>query len=107
MKMPLRLQKYLLKKKLDKKTSVENTRKKYYLSVLATFKNEMLNLDLWIRHYIWMGVDHFYLIDNGSTDNSLHVLKPYKEKGIVTILSLHEKYKQKENYIINEFGIMQ
>lgn len=50
-----------------------------YLCVLAIFKNEEMNLDLWVRHYLWMGVGHFYLIDNGSTDNSMNVLKPYME----------------------------
>lgn len=42
----------------------------YFLSLLAIFKNEETSLSLWIEHYCWMGVDHFYLIDNGSTDNS-------------------------------------
>jgi hypothetical protein len=70
----------------------------YYLSLLAIFKNEEDSLALWMDHYCWMGVDHFYLIDNGSTDNSLKVLQPYQEKGIATIFSLPEKHKQQEHY---------
>ena len=43
----------------------------YYLSILAIFKNEAMNLKEWIEHYILNGVEHFYLINNGSTDNFL------------------------------------
>lgn len=40
----------------------------YYLSVLAIFKNEKYVINEWIEHYINEGVEHFYLIDNGSDD---------------------------------------
>lgn len=42
---------------------------RYYLSVLAIFKNEGNSINEWLEHYINEGVEHFYLIDNGSTDN--------------------------------------
>jgi hypothetical protein len=42
---------------------------KYYLSVLAIFKNEGHCINEWLEHYISEGVEHFYLIDNGSNDN--------------------------------------
>jgi hypothetical protein len=70
----------------------------YYLSVLAIFKNETMNLKLWIDHYLWQGVDHFYLIDNGSNDNPLSVLQEYIDKGIVSYYFLPEQYKQVEHY---------
>lgn len=63
-----------------------------YLSVLSIFKNEARNLDIWIKHYIWMGVEHFYLIDNGSDDNYMEILQKYIDKGIVTLYVLDEKY---------------
>lgn len=44
---------------------------KYFLSVLAIFKNEGHIINEWIEHYIDEGVEHFYLIDNGSDDNYL------------------------------------
>ena len=69
-----------------------------FLGVLAIFKNEAMMIDLWVRHYLWMGVDHLYLIDNGSTDNSMDVLKPYIDKKLATVFSLPEKYKQIEHY---------
>lgn len=70
----------------------------YYLSVLAIFKNETMTLKTWIDHYLWQGVNHFYLIDNGSTDNPLAILREYMEKGIVTYFFLPEPYRQVEHY---------
>jgi hypothetical protein len=70
----------------------------YYLSVLSIFKNETMNLKIWIEHYLWQGVEHFYLIDNGSTDNPLSILQEYIDNGIITYFYLPEKYKQIEHY---------
>jgi len=70
----------------------------YYLSLLAIFKNETMNLKVWLEHYLWQGVDHFYLIDNGSTDNPLNILQEYINKGIVTYYYKSEKYLQVEHY---------
>jgi len=70
----------------------------YYLSVLSIFKNETMNLKVWLDHYIWQGVDHFYLIDNGSTDNPLDILQPYINNGIVTYTYQPEPHKQVEHY---------
>jgi hypothetical protein len=70
----------------------------FYLSVLSIFKNETMNLKVWLEHYIWQGVNHFYLIDNGSTDNPLSILQDYIDKGLVTYFNLPEKYKQIQHY---------
>jgi len=55
-----------------------------YLSLLATFKNESMNLRVWLEHYLWQGVEHFYLIDNGSTDNPMEILQEYIDKNLVS-----------------------
>jgi hypothetical protein len=70
----------------------------YYLSVLAIFKNETMNLKLWIDHYLWQGVDHFYLIDNGSDDEPLSILNEYINNGIVSYFYLPERHKQVDHY---------
>ena len=70
----------------------------HYLSVLAIFKNETDNLKVWIDHYLWQGVEHFYLIDNDSTDNPLEILQDYIDKGIVSYYYKAEKHKQAEHY---------
>lgn len=51
---------------------------KYYLSIGAIFKNEANSIEEWLKHYIKRGVDHFYLINDHSTDNFLNIIKPYK-----------------------------
>lgn len=48
------------------------------LCVVSIFKNEGHALKEWINHYLKEGVDHFFLVDNGSTDN--YDLKGYEEK---------------------------
>ena len=70
----------------------------YYLSVLSIFKNETMNLKLWLDHYLWQGAEHFYLIDNGSDDNPLTILQEYIDKGIISYYYLPEKYKQVDHY---------
>ncbi len=70
-----------------------------YLSILAIMKNEAMNLKIWIDHYIWQGVDHFYIIDNNSDDNSVEIINDLiKKKYPITLYNLHERYKQKEHY---------
>jgi cbb3-type cytochrome oxidase subunit 3 len=64
------------------------------LSLLAIFKNETMNLKVWLNHYINQGVEKFYLIDNDSDDKPLEILKPYIESGIVKYYYLPEKQKQ-------------
>lgn len=68
------------------------------LSVMAIFKNETMNLKLWLDHYLWQGVEHFYLIDNDSDDNPMDILQEYIDKGIVSYFFRPEKHKQVEHY---------
>ena len=65
---------------------------------MSIFKNETMNLKIWIEHYIWQGVEHFYLIDNGSTDNPLEILQYYIDIGIVTYYYRPEKHQQVQHY---------
>jgi len=44
------------------------------LCLVAIFKNESHILKEFITHYIKQGVDHFFLIDNGSNDNYSDIL---------------------------------
>ena len=69
-------------------------RKKYNLSVCAIFKNESKNLREWIEYHQLVGVDHFYLYENGSTDSFLKVLRPYINKKIVTVVPWPDKIEK-------------
>lgn len=61
-------------------------KKKYYLSLCTCFKDEGENLKEWIEYHKLIGVDHFYLYNNNSTDNFREVLAPYVEGGSVTLI---------------------
>jgi len=64
---------------------------KYTLSCCALIKNEENFLKEWLDHYINEGVEHFYLIDNGSADNTLNIIKQYDN---ITLFKDTRKYPQ-------------
>lgn len=49
------------------------------------FKNEAPYIEEWLQFHMLVGVDHFYLYDDASTDNYLEILNPYIEKGLVEL----------------------
>jgi hypothetical protein len=49
----------------------------YSISVLAMFKNGASIIKDWIDHYLAEGVEHFYLIDNGSDDETADKISRY------------------------------
>jgi hypothetical protein len=76
---------------------------KYYLSVCCTFKNESHSLKEWIEHYIFHGIDHFYLINDNSDDDFLSILQPYIDKNIVELFNPKINYylgRQRDMYNI-------
>ena len=62
------------------------------LSVGAMFKNESHSIEEWIKHYLHHGVEHFYLINDNSTDDSVAILQPYIDKGLITLFQVKEPY---------------
>lgn len=68
----------------------------HFLAVLAIFKNETMNLEEWISHYLWQGVEHFYLIDNGSTDDPQRILDKYASR--ITYYSRPARHSQAKHY---------
>lgn len=70
----------------------EYTGKKYTLSVGCMFKNESWAMIEWLEHYIHHGIDHFFMINDASTDNSVELLQPYIDRGLVTLFNADWKY---------------
>jgi len=64
----------------------------YYLSVGAMFKNERNGIVEWIKHYLHHGVEHFYLINDGSTDDTVAQIQEYIDKGLITLFNVEEPY---------------
>lgn len=56
----------------------------HYLSIAAIFENENSWIEEWIRYYMGIGVEHFYLY-NHDTDSKVsdRILEPYVSLGIV------------------------
>ena len=67
----------------------------YKLCLVAIFKNESHILDEWLNHYINEGVEHFFLIDNGSDDNYKEIINKYEN---ITLVIDNKKYSQIEHY---------
>lgn len=63
----------------------------YNLVIGAIFKNEAGILKEWLDHYFSHGVEHAYLINDESTDDFESVLKPYREKGLITLFNARWK----------------
>jgi glycosyl transferase family 92 len=87
---------------VDSTSISQNRSMSWYLSAMTVFKNESHYLDEWLAFCVLVGVEHFLLYDNGSTDNSRAVLKPWIEAGIVELFDwpLHWKSgAQKRAYI--------
>jgi GR25 family glycosyltransferase involved in LPS biosynthesis len=75
---------------------------KYTLAVGAIFKNEGHCLKEWIEHYIFHGAQHFYLINDQSTDNFAEILQPYIDKGYVTLNSpIWDRYMGRQHDMYN------
>ena len=60
--------------------------KKYTLAICGIFKDEARFLKEWIIYHQLIGIQHFYLYNNNSTDNYADVLKSFIDDGIVTLI---------------------
>lgn len=69
--------------RLKRRLKDDHTTPKHYLSVCAIAKDEGAYFKEWIEWHLGQGVDNFYVYDNGSTDGTKNILKPYIESGIV------------------------
>ena len=59
----------------------------YRLAVCAMFKNEGPWLKEWLTyHHNVLGVEHFYLYNNESTDDYQLILQPFIDQGIVDLI---------------------
>lgn len=59
------------------------------------FQKRICSITEWLEHYLSQGVGHFFLIDNGSTDDSCEKLVPYMEEGLVTLVHDAKRWAQK------------
>lgn len=92
---------YLRRKNRDRLTKRRERRRAKFrgsLAVLAIMKNEAMNIDEWVSHYLQVGADRIVLIDNGSTDDTLAKAQAWVEKGKVDLISRHQRHRQTDHY---------
>lgn len=71
---------------------------KYFVSIATIFKDDTYYFIEWIEHYLAQGIEHFYLIDNGSITNYIQQIQLYIDKGLVDLFIDSEKISPAELY---------
>ncbi len=81
-------------------------RGRFDVCVMAILKDEAPNMEEWLCHHMAIGVDHFFLYDNGSTDELHEVLRPYADYGVVTTVYFPMRGLQRDanNHVVRFFG---
>lgn len=78
----------------------KNTKDDYEheLAITAIFQNEAPYLKEWIEFHKLVGVEHFYLYNNLSTDNFQEVLEPYIKNNEVDLIEWPYTYTEWEEW---------
>ncbi|MEP1198400.1 MAG: glycosyltransferase family 2 protein [Hyphomicrobiales bacterium] len=71
---------------------------KFKTGVMALMKNESKNIEEWLDHYFWLGIDQIYLIDNASTDNTIDLARGHTRANDIQIISLPKQHNQRRHY---------
>lgn len=72
--------------------------KKINIAATLIVKNEAKYLREWIEYHRIIGIEHFFIYDNESTDGLRSFLEPYIKKGIVTYAYVSGSKKQMPCY---------
>lgn len=63
------------------------------LAISCMIRNNAFYLKEWIEYHLLIGVEHFYLANNLSTDHYMDILESYIKEGIVTLVDVdNESY---------------
>lgn len=71
---------------------------KFRLAAVLIVKDEATYLEEWIAYHLGHGVEHFFIYDNRSTDNTTDVLERFMNHGLVTLLSFRQIGGQTDCY---------
>jgi len=69
-----------------------------YIALVLIIKDEAKYVCEWIEYHRLIGVEHFYIYDNESSDNLHQILEEYINEGIVTYIYLPGKCMQLPAY---------
>ncbi|WP_283680820.1 glycosyltransferase family 92 protein [Parablautia sp. Marseille-Q6255] len=79
---------------------------RHQIAIVAIIKNEGAYIKEWVTYHTMIGVSHFYLFDNGSTDSTKAELVHYIESGIVDFIPFEGRNRQLPayNYALKHYG---
>ncbi|MCI9658926.1 MAG: glycosyltransferase family 92 protein [Lachnospiraceae bacterium] len=64
----------------------KKSKKKFDVSICAIFKNESVYLKEWIEYHKIIGIQHFYMYNNHSSDDFQSIIRPYIDSGEITLI---------------------
>jgi hypothetical protein len=78
----------------------------FELAIAAIMKDEATYIEEWLCHHVAVGVEHFFLYDNGSSDGIEGLLEGYLNRGLVTFLRFPMRGLQRDayNHALRFFG---
>jgi len=79
-------------------TPMRNEKRKFHISLCTMFKDEAPYLREWIEFHRIVGVDHFYMYNNNSSDGFEKELAFYTKEGIVTLIPWTKEHAQVEGF---------
>ena len=77
---------------LEKLCAIPIGSEHHFLVVVAIFRNEADVLSEWLEHHLWQGVEHFFLIDNNSTDDWRTAVAPFAKH--VSVRTENKRHQQ-------------
>lgn len=88
------------RKRIQRLRETRETQSSYdfSLGVLGIMKNEAMNIDEWVQHYVSMGAGKIFLIDNGSTDDTVAKATAWVAKGVVELVEYPKRHRQRRHY---------
>lgn len=60
--------------------------KYYFISIVVMFRYEDDYIEEWLYYYIMQGIEHFFMYSNHNTKKTLQILKPFIDKGYITLI---------------------
>lgn len=81
---------------------------KYDVAILAVFKNEQSFLPEWIDHYFNRNIDHIYLLNDHSNDNSVDIILSHPNRSSITLSHVdksdaHYNQSWRQQYLYNKY----
>jgi glycosyl transferase family 92 len=71
----------------------------YEVAACLMFCDEAYFLKEWIEYHKMIGIEHFYLFDNGSTDNYLEIIEPYVQAGEVELFHYPKRGENQQQFV--------